>query len=328
MSHSEALFPAFTASTKTVASVVSPTVFTYADTGTDGSSTISHYITGTTDIHFKRSAALNAALAIGGGTKTTWYPDSFVTESGIDLKALGAATDPLFWASSGYARVGISVPTPSAKLHVKGTAAAETVSIVQGATSQSGYLQEWQNSSGTALAYLNSSGIARFPEISSSLTSVSPISASTGRDVYYNGDVRRGYYKVAVSDAGWTKPAATTEDLTILTLPAKARVTSVIADTLYSYYIDGASTVNLRVGVTTGGQEWILDHDVSTSAVTKGLADADLGTSINRANAVQGGHIPNWTTTTAVKARLTSSSANLTGLVAGQTFYYITVEFL
>jgi hypothetical protein len=40
-----------------------------------------------------------------------------------------------------------------------------------------------------------------------------------------------------------------------------------------------------------GGQKYILDHDVKTAAVTKGLVEADLGTSINRANAVQGAHI-------------------------------------
>jgi hypothetical protein len=326
LSNSEALFPEVTATTKTVATVPSIYQITYSDTGSNGSSTIAHNISSTTDVHFKRSAANTAQVALGGGAKTTWYPGSFVTEDGIDLYVDNDGT-PLAWFSAGYDRVAIGPGTPAGKLHITGTASGESVLITKGASGQTGYLQEWRNDSDSTLAYVGPSGVARVAEISSSLTSVTPIAAATGRDVYYNGDMRRGCYRVAVSDAGWTKPAALTEDLALLSIPAKARITSIVADTLYAYWASGAASITLRVGTTAGGQQLIADHDVFTAAVTKGLADADLGTSINRANAVQGGYIPSWTASTTIYARLTAD-VNLSGLAAGQTFYYVCVEFL
>ncbi|WP_281325049.1 glycosyl hydrolase family 28-related protein [Polyangium sp. 6x1] len=52
--------------------------------------------------------------------------------------------------------------------------------------------------------------------------------------------------------------------------------------------------VRLRFGKTGFGQEYILDFDATTAAVTKGLADADLGTALARASAVQGGDLQSW----------------------------------
>lgn len=54
--------------------------------------------------------------------------------------------------------VGINNQTPGAQLHVTSAAAATKGMIVRGASAQSANLQEWQNSSGTALAYVNSAG--------------------------------------------------------------------------------------------------------------------------------------------------------------------------
>lgn len=327
LTHSEALFPAVTATTLTVSTVPDAYTITYANAGTNGTSTIDHHISGTTDVHLQRTGAFTLKLAIGGGTKILYYSDNAEFQSGYDLKVLGAGANPLLWASSGYGRVGIGASTPSAKLHVHGSAAAEVTAIIQAPASASGNVLELRNNAGGTLAYTDPNGYSYSGKYLSYYSNVTPIAGATGRDVYYNGDLRRGCYAVAVSYLGWTRPAALTEDLTILTVPAKTRVVSVVVDTPYVYWASGAASITLRLGITAGGQEYIVAHDVLTSAVTKGLVDADLGTSINRANAVQGGHLPSWTTTTAVTARLTSD-VNLSGLAAGQTYYYICVERL
>ncbi|MCY3015710.1 MAG: hypothetical protein NT171_13610, partial [Planctomycetota bacterium] len=54
--------------------------------------------------------------------------------------------------------VGINTTSPGAKLQVDTGAAATKGLIVKGFTSQNANLQEWQNSSGTALAYMDASG--------------------------------------------------------------------------------------------------------------------------------------------------------------------------
>ena len=84
----------------------------------------------------------------------------------------------------------------------------------------------------------------------------------------------------------------------------------------------------MQVGKTVGGTEYIIAHDVFTAAVTKGLADADLGTSINRANAVQGGDLPSWSATTNISVRLTTVTANTNALTAGSTTYYLVTELM
>jgi hypothetical protein len=149
--------------------------------------------------------------------------------------------------------------------------------------------------------------------------------AGTGITVNYNGTHRRGCYKVTVINTAWTA-GALNEDKTILTIPAKCRIVSVIMDTTVAYAGTGATTYTMRFGTTTNGQELMLSHSVFATG-TKGLVDADLGASINRANAVQGGHIPSWTATTDLKARLTSD-VNISLITAGTTVFYITVENL
>ena len=60
-------------------------------------------------------------------------------------------------ATSGYVTIG-EYFTPNAQLHIQSRNSTTKPLIVQGKVGQSTNLQEWQNSSGTALAYVNSSG--------------------------------------------------------------------------------------------------------------------------------------------------------------------------
>jgi hypothetical protein len=146
----------------------------------------------------------------------------------------------------------------------------------------------------------------------------------TGITVNNSGEVRIQTYKVTMTNAAFSA-AATTADVVVATLPAKSKVKSVIAE-VTAAFTGSAGTVTLQLGKTTGGAEYIVAFDAKTATVTKGLVDADLGTSINRANAVQGGDIPSWSATTNISARCTSGTGNTSTITAGSVTFYITTE--
>lgn len=153
------------------------------------------------------------------------------------------------------------------------------------------------------------------------------ITAGSGTGVTVNdqGSVARQIYKVTVTFAALAA-AATTADKTIATLPAKTRLVGIIADTTTQYTGGGVTAATIIVGKSVGGNEYVVSHDVFTAPITRGLADADLGTSINRASAIQGGDLPSWTGTTNVSVRLTTVTANTDQLTAGSTTYYLVCE--
>lgn len=146
--------------------------------------------------------------------------------------------------------------------------------------------------------------------------------SGTGITLSNSGAVRKLTYKVVVTFQALAA-AALTADATIATFPAKTKVVGIYADTTTKYVGGGVTAATLIVGKTVGGNEYVVSHDVFTAAITRGLADGDLGTSINRANAVQGGDLPSWTATTAVSVRLTTVTANTNALTQGSTTYYI-----
>jgi hypothetical protein len=155
--------------------------------------------------------------------------------------------------------------------------------------------------------------------------------AGTGITTNYNGKLSGGTYSVTIDKAAFTA-AALTQDIVLGQIPAKAMICGIYCDTTQAF-AGTAGTLQISIGKTTGGAEFVLAHDVKTAAVTKGLADGDLGTSINRANAVQGGHTPSWSAATNVSLRLASSSGNLgngtvTNLSAGSVTIYYTLDVL
>lgn len=99
-------------------------------------------------------------------------------------------SDIAFWTYTGTAwgervritkagNVGIGTTSPAGQLHTQATASGTKALVVRGASGQSANLQEWQNNSGTALAYINSSGILVVPEI------YAPIITDVGGAGYY-----------------------------------------------------------------------------------------------------------------------------------------------
>lgn len=150
--------------------------------------------------------------------------------------------------------------------------------------------------------------------------------SGTGVTVNYNGHLNRQTYKVTTTYAAYAD-TDTKKGIVIATLPAKMKIVGCYADTTAAYTGGTVSAATLRVGVTAEDAAGILaDHDVKTAAVTKGLADADMGTSMTRAAQIQGGYLPSWTGTTAIYATINTTDGNTNALTAGSTTFYIVTE--
>lgn len=121
----------------------------------------------------------------------------------------------------------------------------------------------------------------------------------------------------------------TTADSTVATLPAKTRLVAIYADVTVPFTGGGVTTGTMTCGVSAGGNQLLVSFDVNSATIQRGLADADLGTSINRANAIQGAYLGSWTATTVISCRLTVDGAHTTGdLTAGSLTVSLVTERL
>lgn len=138
-----------------------------------------------------------------------------------------------------------------------------------------------------------------------------------------------GLAKVTVLSTNVTSNALT-HDVTLLTLPAKAKVLGVVADLTTTFACTATcttATLSWTMGKTAGGTEYLLSLDADAAAARFGLSVATTGVSLV-ANAVQGGDVPSWTATTALNARMTSAVGNLatggvTNLSQGSITFYV-----
>lgn len=99
--------------------------------------------------------------------------------------------------------VGIGTTSPGAKLQVDTGAAATIGQIIKGAASQTANLQEWQNSSGTALAVVTAAG------------NVGIGTASPSEKLDVSGTVKATSYKSSDGSAGVSGSFTTTDGKTI-----------------------------------------------------------------------------------------------------------------
>ena len=152
------------------------------------------------------------------------------------------------------------------------------------------------------------------------------ITQATGTGITVNdqGAVRHLVYKTTTTYAAYSA-GAKTADLTIATLPAKAKITAFYADVTTGFTGGGESAATLTVGISAGSST-ILAAGSCFTTHTWGLADADMGTAMTRAAAIQGGYIPNWSGTQIINARLTTTTNNTSGLTAGLVTYYIVTD--
>lgn len=163
--------------------------------------------------------------------------------------------------------------------------------------------------------------------VASLLPSSPRITAGSGSGVTVNnvGEIRRTVYKVTLTYAAFSA-AALTADKTIATLPAKTRLVGIVADCTETFTGGAVASATLKIGSSAGGTQFLAQADVFTTAATFGLADADLGTAMTRAASIQGGALSSWSSTTAVNARITTTTANTDALTAGSVTVYLTCE--
>lgn len=143
--------------------------------------------------------------------------------------------------------------------------------------------------------------------------------AQAGAVFVYANDFRSTFYSVTIPFGAFSA-AAKTADVTLLTLPAKAKITAVYMDVTTAFTGGGETAATLSIGVTAGGTTIMGAHS-SFTAATWGLADADMGSGMTRAGSIQGGLLPSWTGTTAVTSRLTTTTNNTSTLTAGSVTY-------
>ena len=154
------------------------------------------------------------------------------------------------------------------------------------------------------------------------------ITAGSGSGITVNstGNVNSQLYKVTTTYAAYTD-ADTTKGIVIATLPAKTKIVGFYADTTAAYTGGATNAATLVVGITAeSAAEIIASHDVFAGAILAGDADAEMGTSMTRAAAIQGGYLPSWSGTTAIYATLVIVNDITSNLTAGSTTFYIQTE--
>lgn len=160
---------------------------------------------------------------------------------------------------------------------------------------------------------------------------------TTGTGVSMTGQVVWMQYKATITNTvAACITAATTCDVTIATLPAKTILKGVYAD-LTATFTCGATcttaTLSGVVGRGSGGAEFLASMDLDASTTQFGDVDAEMGTQLTRAAAIQGGILGSWAGTTNVVLRITSGTGNLgtgaaTNLNAGSITFYLLTERL
>lgn len=151
--------------------------------------------------------------------------------------------------------------------------------------------------------------------------------SGTGITVNDGGEVRQTTASYTFTFAALAA-AQLTADTVVCVLPAKTRLLRITADVTQVFSGGAVSAASIVVGKTTGGAEYLASFDCKSSAITRGLVDADLGTSLVRSAAVQGGDLPSWTTTTNVMMRLTTVTAFTNALNQGSITITLTTERL
>ena len=131
--------------------------------------------------------------------------------------------------------------------------------------------------------------------------------------------------------------AGVTSDVAVMTLPPKTQIWSVMADLTTTYAcasVCTTGTLSMMLGTSAGGSQVLaaaLDMDAAVAQF--GDADAELGSGMTRAAAIQGGLFGSWTAATTLTMRLTSGTGNIgtgsaTNLSQGSvTFYVLTRRF-
>lgn len=154
------------------------------------------------------------------------------------------------------------------------------------------------------------------------------VGSGTGITVNNTGEARDPVYKVTVDKSAFICNAVTC-DVTIGTLPANTRLLQVDASLTTTFACTATcttSTLSMVLGKGSGGAEYLASFDADAATAWFGDADAELGTLMVRAAAINGGTFT--TGSQAVVVRLTSGTGNVgtgaaTNLSQGSVTFYL-----
>lgn len=161
------------------------------------------------------------------------------------------------------------------------------------------------------------------------------VGSGTGVTVNDVGSLRELVYKVTIDRTAFVA-AAVTSDVTIATFPAKTQLVAVMADLTQTFACTAtctSSTLSFVLGRGSGGAQFLASFDADAAAAQFGDADAELGTTMTRAAAIQAGSFEAWASTQAVVLRLTSGTGNIgngsaTNLSQGSVTIYLVARVL
>lgn len=146
---------------------------------------------------------------------------------------------------------------------------------------------------------------------------------ATGVTVMSSGSVTHMCHKVRVGFNAVTGFAALTGDVTLWTAPAGAVIERVFArvNTLWA----GASItdVDITVGNSAGGNQYLLSFDIDTAALLVGDVVAEIGAGLVDATRADTAVTANAFVATTVQCRFTSVGANLSAMTAGELDVWI-----
>lgn len=141
--------------------------------------------------------------------------------------------------------------------------------------------------------------------------------SGTGISTNASGVLRTVVSKITVARTALTA-AATTQDVTVWTVPAKARLIRMIADGTVAFTGGGVTALTITCGKTAGGNEYLLSGSLFTTG-TFGDVVGEMGASLSGGV----GDVASWSATTALQCRFTSTTANLNALTTGSVTFYL-----
>lgn len=159
------------------------------------------------------------------------------------------------------------------------------------------------------------------------------VGSGTGITVNNPALLQRQVYKVTIDRTAFVS-AATTSDITLATIPAGTTIVGVYANLTTTFACTAtctSSTLSMQLGTSAGGTQILASFDADAATATFGDTDAELGTVMARAAAVQGGAFVSFAGANAITLRLTSGTGNIgngaaTNLSQGTVTFYLVTE--
>jgi hypothetical protein len=124
--------------------------------------------------------------------------------------------------------------------------------------------------------------------------------------------------KVTITEAALTA-AATTQDVTVWTVPAKTRVRRLVVQTTTGFTGGTIAAMTLSCGSTAGGVDYLLAGSVFSAGVL-GDGFAEIGAGLLSATLAD---IPSMTSSTAISCRFVATGDNVVNATAGSLTLYL-----